>query len=142
MLKGKIEISVDKKNCRMLLINKKIKVFGGFKNDLLNFGLINEVLLKEETIQEVNNEKIEIIIIGEVGENPIGEVVMGVLSRINYLKDCSLLHLEIYAKEEFDLQSISLIEDPIKEYLDLNLKIKIFNKSKEQLEYFICKGYK
>lgn len=142
MLKGKIEISVDKKNCRMLLVNKKIKVFGGFKNGLLNFGLINRVLLKEETIKEINNEEIEIIIIGEVGDNPIGEVVIGVLSRINYLKGCSTLQLDLHAKGEFDLESISLMEDPIKEYLDLNLKINTINKTEEHLEYFIYKGYK
>ncbi|WP_297637685.1 hypothetical protein [uncultured Clostridium sp.] len=142
MLKGKMDISVDERNSKMLWINNKARVFGGFKNGGLNFKLIKEALGEnEELLQRINSGDIETIVLGEINDELIREVVMGILARMNYLKDCRFIDLDVHSRDEVGMKNIAFIEDPIKEYLKLGLKFNVestLNMKKDELDYFMC----
>ncbi|MGL5417623.1 MAG: hypothetical protein ACRDAU_18290 [Clostridium sp.] len=142
MLKGKMDISVDERNSKMLWINNKVRVFGGFKNGGLNFKLIKEALGENEGLLErINSGDIETIVLGEINDELIREVVMGILARINYLKDCRFIDLNVQCRDEVGMKNIAYIEDPIKEYLKLGLKFNVkskLNMRKDELDYFMC----
>lgn len=114
---------------REKLVDKKITsiVYIDFIKNKINLkGLMN--ILRSEPLSLSScfrKENYKMLCNGVERSSGIGEITHNILMNINYFLGCNELIVKIFSKKEYGLRDIYFIEDGIRDYIDINTKVKI-----------------
>lgn len=126
-----IIISKDKMQ-EYFILNEKIKILGLEKYGVIDISLILFGLLKNEELDFSLN--IDTIILGREKDNLIGNLVLSILKRLSYINKAKELNLFLYLRNEFNLQDLTFIEDPLKEYINNKVCLNIKQRNSEIID--------
>ncbi|MBE6049964.1 MAG: hypothetical protein E7214_04685 [Clostridium sp.] len=87
---------------------------------------VDDIIILLSALEKVKNRKILCNMIGiGCGEFPISSIVIQILKRINLIENSRKCSLKLLVGKELNIDEISYLEDPLKEYLGEGLELLI-----------------
>jgi hypothetical protein len=135
------KISLDIYKLNLEIISKLIILKQSYFNNKIDVEFILLPLLNNyDKNKLIGNAKERYLILGwEDGENALGKIVLNVLKSCNDIHRYENLALNLYPNKEFDLQELTYIEDPLREYMEEDAKLiikQITNNNMDGKVYF------
>lgn len=115
-----------------------------YNTDSNSFLDIDDILLLESIISKEKSKNVlkRMIGIGD-GEYPISNIVIQILKKINFIETCKKCFLKLVVGKELNMEEISSLEDPLKEYLMNDTEIIITQEIRSEIKnkiYFSLLG--